>query len=113
MLDVDFEFKKGMLFIRLEGNLTKKTVKKLDYEVTDMIKENGIKNVLFNLNDLQTIDIKGINRLFYNYELCKKIGGISLLCCPTNQLAKKRIKNSRLLNYMLETKDEISAFDYI
>lgn len=49
MLDINYEIRKGILFIRLGGVLNKNTVSKLQNEVTDMIKDNGIRNVVFNL----------------------------------------------------------------
>lgn len=113
MLDINFEFRKGVLFIRLKGELTKKNIKKLDEEVTTLIRDNGIRNVVFNVSKLDKIDLKGISRLFYNYELCKKNRGISLLCCINNNDIMKKIKNTRLLKYMLETTDELSAFNFI
>lgn len=113
MLDINFEFRKGVLFIRLKGELTKKNIKKLDEEVTTLIRDNGIRNVVFNVSRLEKIDLKGISRLFYNYELCKRNRGISLLCCINNNDIMKKIKNTRLLKYMMETKDELSAFNFI
>ena len=113
MLDINYEIRKGILFIRLGGVLNKKTDSKLQNEVTDMIKDNGIRNVVFNLKELQSIDIKGINNLLYNYELCKTNKGKSLICGIDNSLVRHRINNTRLLNYMVETSDELSAFNII
>lgn len=112
MLDINFEFRKGILFIRLKGDLVKKNIKVLDSEVTTLIRDNGIRNVVFNVSELNRIDLKGISRLFYNYELCKKNRGISLLCCVNNNGILDKIKNTRLLKYMLETNDELSAFSF-
>ncbi len=113
MLDINFEFRKGVLFIRLVGVLTKNTVKKLDSEVTTLIRDNGIRNVVFNVSNLKKIDLKGISRLFYNYELCKQNRGVSLLCCVDNKNILERIKSTRLLQYMIGVRDELSAFNFI
>lgn len=113
MLDINFEFRRGVLFIRLRGVLTKHTVKKLDSEVTTLIRDNGIRNVVFNVSDLDRIDLKGISRLFYNYELCKKNRGVSLLCCVDNDNIHEKIKGTRLLQYMVDVNDELSAFNFI
>ena len=72
MLDINMECRKGILFIRLGGELTKETVGKLNTEVTELVKEAGIRNIVFNVENLISIDMKGISTLFYNYELCKK-----------------------------------------
>ena len=98
------EFRKGILFIRLTGKLDKNTISKLNSEVTELVKDNGIKNIVFNIDGLTSIDLKGINSLLYNYELSKMNDGKTLLC---------GIINSRLLNYMYEVSDELSAIKVI
>ncbi|MEG1647808.1 MAG: STAS domain-containing protein [Bacilli bacterium] len=112
MLEINMEFRKGILFIRLNGELTKNTVIKLRMEVTQLIKDNGIRNVLFNLNELDKIDIKGINELYYNFEICKINKGLSLLC-GVNEKINKKLKESHLLKYMNEIDDELSAFNLV
>lgn len=108
MLDTIIEFRKGILFVRLIGELTKNTVSILENEVIDLIETNGIRNVVFNIENLEYIDLRGINYLLYTYEVCKNNHGRSLLC-GINSEVKDKIKTSRLLNYMIETKDELSA----
>lgn len=110
MLEINMEFRKGILFIRLNGELTKNTAWKLNQEVTDLVKETGIRNIVFNVENLTAIDMKGISTLFYNYELCKNNKGKSMLCGVNHTVVRNRIKNSRLLKYMYETSDELSAF---
>ena len=108
MLNVGTEFRKGILFVRLKGHLNKDTVYKLNKKVTNIVKENGIRNIVFNFSDLRSIDFKGINSIFYNYELCKNNEGISLFC-GNNDNIKGKLKKSRLINYVYEIKDELSA----
>lgn len=107
------EFRKGILFVRLIGVLNKKTVSKLHKEVTELIKDNGVRNIVFNVNELESIDYYGINALLYNYELCRISNGKTLLCGINNTLVKHRLSNSRILNYMYETADELSAINVI
>jgi len=113
MLDIDIEFRKGIAFIRLCGILNKVTVSKLNEEVTEMIKDNGIRNVVFNISEITYIDMKGINALLYNYELCCQNKGKILLCGIINQDVKEKIINSRLLRYIREIPDELSACNLI
>ena len=49
MLDIDIENKKGILFVRLYGELSKKTISKWNYDVKDLMIDNGIRNVVFNI----------------------------------------------------------------
>ena len=108
MLNVGTEFRRGILFVRLKGHLNKDTINKLNKKVTNVVKENGIRNIVFNFKDLKSIDIKGINTIFYNYELCKDKEGLSLFC-GNNDNIRNKLKKSRLINYIYETKDELSA----
>ncbi len=102
-----------MFFVRLIGQLTKDTVTKLNDEVTMLVLDNGIKNVVFNIEKLKVIDMIGINALLYNYEIIKNNKGYGCLCGLENNLVRQRIENSRLLKYMYETSDEIGALNII
>lgn len=108
MLNVGTEFRKGILFVRLKGHLNKDTINKLNKRVTNIVKDNGIRNIVFNFANLKSIDIKGINAIFYNYELCKNNEGRSLMC-GNNDKIRNKLKKSRLINYIYETTDELSA----
>ena len=80
MLKVNYEFRKGILFIRLNGYLTVETASRVKEEVIDMIIDNGIKNVVFNLSDISVVDEVGIKNLQVNFELCQKSCSNVLLC---------------------------------
>lgn len=113
MLETNLEFRRGILFVRLKGKLTKDTVCNLRAEVTQKILKSGIRNVVFNVEELEEIDLKGINALFYNYEICNKNNGKSLLCGIKNAKVKLKMEQSRLLKYIKETENELSAFEKI
>lgn len=112
MLNINLEFHRGILFIRLNGCLDETTVEKLESEVTTLIKESGIRNIVFNMSDLDSIDIFGIDSLMANYKICKLNNGNSLIC-GLNEFIKQKICSSKLLNYMHEINDELSALSYI
>ena len=108
MLNVGTEFRKGILFVRLKGDLNKDTIYKFNNRVTSVVKRGGIRNIVFNLTKLKSIDMKGINTILYNYELCKLNKGKSLLC-GNNDSIRKKLKSSRLINYVYEISDELTA----
>lgn len=108
MLTISTEFRSGILFVRLKGHLNKDTIGKLNKKVTNVVKNNGIRNVVFNFSNLKSIDIKGINTIFYNYELCRDNEGKSLMC-GNNDNIREKLKKSRLINYVYETSDELTA----
>ena len=112
MLSVNTEIRKGIMFVRLKGSLTIKTIDILDNKVTNIVDEIGIRNIVLNVSELKTIDCKGINKLLYNYELCKNNDG-KVFLCGNNENIKSIIKNSRILKYINEIKDELCAFKII
>ena len=113
MLDITMEFHKGVLFVRLSGILNRDTSLKLKKEVIDVIKDSGISNIVYNLSWLKEIDCYGINTLLESYDVCKNNHGKSLLCGINDTIVKHRISNSRILNYMYEASDELSAINII
>ena len=108
MLTICMEFRRGILFVRLKGHLNKKTISKLNKKVTSVIEKTGINNVVFNLENLKSIDFKGISSLLYIYEMCRKNDGNSLVC-GNNDNIKYKLKKTRLLNYIYEIPEELSA----
>lgn len=112
MLTINTEFRKGIMFVRLRGELTKDTVGKLDKKVTNIVEKNGICNLVFNVSNLSVIDYKGVSKLLYNYELCKKNKGKALLC-GNNYKINIKLRKSRLLNYIYEISDELCAMKII
>lgn len=111
MLTIDKEFRKGILFVRLLGVLNKDTVDKLYKEVTTLVEDMEIKNVVFNINMLEKIDVYGINELLINYNICKKNNGTSLIC-GNNSKVNDYIKKSPI-KFIGRISSEINALDLI
>jgi len=61
MLKLSFEFRKGIFFIRLIGNLSKDTSKQVENELKALIIDNKFKYIVINTNYLKTIDMAGLN----------------------------------------------------
>ena len=74
-MKVTTEFRGGILFVRLSGNLTKDTVSILNDKVTNLVYRVGIRHVVFNVENLDNIDYKGINTLLYN---SSRISGVHM-----------------------------------
>ena len=71
MLNTNIEFRKGILFVRLDGVLDKYTMNELD-DTYNLIIENKIKNIVFNINGVNKIDKFGVNKLFNIYKNINK-----------------------------------------
>lgn len=112
MLDIIEEYRKGFLFIRLSGKITKDTYEIYNNEVINMIKENGIRNVVLNFEKIYDIDLKGINILFYTYEIVRNNKGV-LMISNMNKLIDRRIIKSHLLNYVVLLDNEIDCLNKV
>ena len=84
MLKINTKFYDGIMFIRLDGILSKKEVYKFKKEVTNIISENKIRKVVFNLANLNYIDKYGINSI-----LQSNINNNNLICNTTKELSNK------------------------
>lgn len=107
------EYRKGILFVRLIGNLIKDTAPILEVDVNTIIKENQIRYIVINMNELKKIDRKGIHILYYIYELSKKNKGNTLISNLNDEKIRDQLKKTHLLKYIKEIKNELVAFDLI
>lgn len=63
MLKINFEFRKGIFFVRLMGELSKKTSIQFENELKALIVNNKFKYIVINTNYLKAIDLSGLNYL--------------------------------------------------
>ncbi len=101
MLNTDIEFRKGVLFIRLNGVLNKNTMNNLD-STYNLIVDNKIRNIVFNIDEIENIDKFGINKLFNIYKNVLK-----------NNLNCYFIKNKILNKKVKEFDNELKAMEVI
>lgn len=108
MLKIDIESRRGILFVRLSGKLTKKNVSKLNSEVITLLKKAGIKNIVFNVSNLEYIDNYGKNILKNSFKICKNNKGEGFICLNQNQKLKlNNLQNIKIIN------DELTAVNLI
>lgn len=112
-MKTNFEYRKGVLFIRLSGILTKETVNNFQNELNQIINDSGIVNIVLNIEKISNIDQKGIHLLYYLYELVLKRNGNILICSNINENVRKKLKGKRILNYIHEINNELDAFKLI
>lgn len=100
MLKIDSEYVKGILFVRIKGNLNRHTAAKLNNFLLPAILKHKIKFLVYNLYNLDNIDYIGVRAL----EKCSKAinanNGLSLICeIPQSlELGLKNLKIERTLN---------------
>lgn len=112
MLKINMEFRKGVLFVRLNGELTHNTTGKFNKIVTKKIEKGKISTVVFNIDLLKDIDIKGINCLFYIYEMCYKENGKVFLNGGNIEVIGL-LKKMKVYKYMHKISSELEVFDLV
>ena len=87
MFDINFEFTKGVLFVRIEGRINSISSVSIEKSIIDIIIEGGIKYLVLNINNLI---MDGDISLFDNcYKYIKKNKGKMFICGLKDNLDKK------------------------
>ena len=63
MIDIDMEFRKGILFIRLIGFLNDNNFLEVERELKEMTLNKGIKNVVLNLDNVKLCSMNAYNTI--------------------------------------------------
>lgn len=98
MLNLNMEYKSGVLFVRLIGSLNELTSHKLNDTLIPMIVSQGIKNLVYNFNELISIDEVGFKTLLLGYNAILNNNGKVLV-----------VNNRFKLEYFKEVENELSA----
>ncbi len=69
------EFRKGILFVRLFGKLDETTKDTFDTEVKEVIIQSGIRYVVLNVCNLQSVSSEGIKEIKHLRRILKKTDG--------------------------------------
>ena len=112
MLNIDTEYKRGILFVRLQGVLNKNTSVKLNELLECVIIKAGVKYLMINFEQLDSIDEIGLEVINENCLRLINSGG-KLLTCGYNDSLSLIIENSSFNNLIYKTNDEIGAFNII
>jgi len=102
MLKIDMEYRSGILFVRLKGSLNSFTAKKLIDNLIPIITNQGIKNLVYNFSDLDSIDEIGNKSLLMGYDAILNNNGNVLV-----------VENRFHLKYFKETKNELTALEIL
>jgi len=89
MLKINMEFRRGILFVRLKGALTKYTYKSLEDYLISVINKHGIKYLIYNLEAVTLIDSYGEASLKKGINAAKANLGEGGLCHAKRFLKKE------------------------
>lgn len=84
MLKTNMEFSKGILFIRLKGDLNKNTIKGLI--------DRDFKYIVLNIDNMYSIDSYSINYLNKLYKVIEETRGKMIICDKFN-ISRKLLKD--------------------
>lgn len=104
MLKMDLEYKSGVMFIRLEGRLVRKTSYKIYNYIIPVIVKHQIKYIIYNFENLKSIDESGLDSILNTKCKIKKNKGVIYLCKVNKELSSK-LKRLRIS----QVSDEITA----
>ena len=106
MLKINSEYIKGILFVRIDGNLNRRNSHKLNNFLVPAVLKHKIKFLVYNLYNLNNIDIVGKDALLKGARAIDANNGISLMCEVPNNLDLNDLDINR-------TKNELTAIDMI
>lgn len=86
---IDYEYFKGILFVRIKGELTIKTSYRLKEYLMDIIKIHGIRYLVYNLFDLKSLDNEGIKSMESIVKAIEMNKGIAYMCEVPKQFENK------------------------
>lgn len=94
MLKINLEYKKGILFVRLKGNLNQTTAPRFREYALPIINDYKIKYMIYNLNNLQNIDNVGKEVIKESSNCIKKHKGqVLVISSKDNNLNLDNISN--------------------
>ncbi len=111
MLRINMEFRKGLLFIRLKGELSENNSKRLEQYLNSIVTENGIKYLVLNFNEVEKVEEQGINTIFNCYQDIIMNNG-KLVLCGYKKL-NNNILTSDLFQDIYKSNTELGAFKLI
>ena len=79
-MKINMEYRKGILFIRIKGELSQKTSKNLIDYLVPLIEDKGIKYIVFNLGKVTYIDKIGKETIKIIIKATTKNYGKGLIC---------------------------------
>lgn len=107
MFKTNIEFKKGILFVRLEGELDKKNSKELKKSLIPILLKNGFKYVVLNLDNVNYIDSFGIEFIDQINDIVMKFNGKTTLI--KNKKIERILKGTLVENILYRVKNETTA----
>lgn len=88
MLNINYEFRKGIFFLRLIGDLNKNNYLKEENTINEIIRINKFKYIVLNTNYLEKVDINGLNYILKICNITKETNS-SIVICDKSKIINK------------------------
>ncbi len=106
MLYMDLEYCKGVLFVRLDGKLTRKNTYRINNYLTPVLVKHRIKYLVYNLFSISEMDDYGVDAILRTKHAVKGNHGYVCLCEVPEQF-QKQLKRLRVS----VTESELTALE--
>ena len=93
MLEINFEFRKGIFFMRIIGNLCDKNYYSEVEQMKNLIIFNKFKYIVINTNYINKIDLDGLNHLLKIFYMTQESNS-NLVICDKKYFFKKLLNNN-------------------
>jgi len=107
-LKLTLEYNRGILFVRIDGNLTRKTSHKINKFLIPAIIKHKIKYLVYNLYGLTALDTSGMNAL-ENGKCAVSVNGGETYACEAPDTFKEILHDLKIK----ETINELEAIELL
>ncbi|MGO4527577.1 MULTISPECIES: anti-sigma F factor antagonist [unclassified Paenibacillus] len=98
-LNVDMEHHRGILIVRLSGELDHHTADMVRMQMDEAIQRRQCEHLVLSLKDLQFMDSSGLGVILGRYKLIKNKGG-KMVVCDVNPPVYRLLEMSGLFKIM-------------
>ncbi|GGH42843.1 stage II sporulation protein AA (anti-sigma F factor antagonist) [Paenibacillus sp. JGP012] len=98
-LNVDMEHHRGILIVRLSGELDHHTADMVRMQMDEAIQRRQSEHLVLSLKDLQFMDSSGLGVILGRYKLIKNKGG-KMVVCDVNAPVYRLLEMSGLFKIM-------------
>ena len=98
-LNVDMEHHRGILIVRLSGELDHHTADMVRMQMDEAIQRRQCEHLVLSLKDLQSMDSSGLGVILGRYKLIKNKGG-KMVVCDVNPPVYRLLEMSGLFKIM-------------
>lgn len=110
MLEITVNIRKNILLVSLSGELDHHTAKEVKSLIEEVVKNRGVKNLIFDFSNLTFMDSSGIGVIVGRYKLITSLGGRIAISGAKSNVNK--LLHMSGINKIIETFDDTNDAFY-